>query len=398
MRTVLLLTESYPLGGVTEEAFVKPEIEALASVFERVVVVPVSDRGPIRAEFPLNVTVARDVIESRAWRRKWIRPLCHPVALLHGWDDVRYSLAAAVVEQALKAIAGRMNLSPADTVMESFWFDFMSSALSRMNKKYGYKYVVRAHRYDVYTDRAPVQRELAIARSAGVFAVSDSGAGYLKNRFPKVADKISTAYLGVDTCVDCSEHSLPGDKTVRLLTIARVTETKRCRMCYEFVNALATARPQWKFEWTLIGDGPELENLRCLVQQGNHRTNLTVNLAGAMSHAEVMDYYASAVTDWFMLLSASEGLSIALLEAMAHGIPAIATDVGGIQEAVDDSTGLLLAPDSEPEEFVRGLMPFLDSRLRYEALCDGARLRVVGMFDAGVLRREWVRMLKSLVE
>lgn len=116
-----------------------------------------------------------------------------------------------------------------------------------------------------------------------------------------------------------------------------------------------------------------------------------------MLHPSVMKYYATHEIDWFMLLSTSEGLPVSILEAMSFGVPVIATDVGGVSEAVDDETGLLLPVDVEKEEFVRGLVPYLDSKFRYDALCEGAMKAVKERFDASSLRADFAKMMKSMI-
>lgn len=395
MKTVLLLTEAYPFGGLTEEAFVRPEIDALAAAFDRVIVLPVSERGPMATGLPPNVEVRRDVIDSRIWQHKWLRPIRHPLALFRGADDFRYAFAAATVAQALEKIVGERGLTPDNTVMEAFWFDFPSSALCKLRRR-GFRYVVRAHGYDIYTPRAPRQRERAIAASDGVYAVSEAGADYLRSRFNRLRLKINTAYLGTDLRVDGTRHSTCGAKSVRLLTVAQAIPRKRCDLCLRFAHALAVARPGWSIEWTLIGDGSELEAIRAQVASYS-RENFRANILGAMSHSDVMAYLSRHTVDWLMLLSDEEGFGLVLIEAMSHGIPVIATDVGGIGESVDDTSGLLLAPDPEPEEFVRGILPYLDSRPRYEALCAGARRMAEEKFDSDALRRTWAANLRSLL-
>lgn len=394
MTTALLVTESFPLGGLTEEAFVMPGILALAEAFDRVIVVPVSERGPVARGLPANVTVARDIIEAPGRYRKWLRPLLHPIAMLLSRGDIRYSLSAAMTGRALRRLVVRMGLTASDTVAEAFWFDFPSSALASLHRSLGIRYVIRAHGYDIYSRRARAMRRDAIAASDGLYTVSQAGASFLRERFPEVAADISTAYLGVDTDVAPARHSPPGSRSVSFLTIAQVIDRKRCALCLDLVNALALARPGWSVAWTLIGDGPLIDELRA--RSSAHAPNLTVTLAGSLPHSGVMDYLSSATVDWLMLLSRAEGLGIAILEAMARGIPAIATDVGGIPEAVGDE-GILLPPDPAPDEFVMGLIPYLDSPARYSALSAAARRRAATMFCASTLRAGWTASLRSLL-
>lgn len=392
MTTAILITEAFPLGGLTEEAFVSPELAALAAEFDHVIVMPLMDRGVMTAVLPPNVEVVRDMVDAAEWRHKWLRPLVHQLAATSP-----YRLAAATVESALRRVIGRYGLTPADTVIESFWFDFPTSALARLRLRRGFRFVARAHRYDIFISKASGLRGKAIAVSDGVYAVSESGAESLRERFPAVSAHISTACLGVPVSQRIASHSPAGSRSLKFLTVARATETKRPGLCLDMAEAIAVARPDWHIEWTLIGDGPELKGLRQRADS-NRRNNLIINLPGAMPHYAVMDYYVTHEIDWFMLLSTSEGLPVSILEAMSFGVPVIATDVGGVSEAVDDETGLLMPADVEKEEFVRGLVPYLDSKFRYDALCEGAVKAVKERFDASSLRSDFAKMMKTLIE
>lgn len=392
MTTAILITEAFPLGGLTEEAFVAPEIAALASEYDRVIVIPLVDRGVPKSGMPANVEVARDVIDATEWRHKWLRPLYHPLSAVSP-----YLLAAATVEGALKRVIRHYGLTPSSTVVESFWLDYPTIALANLRRKHGFRFVARAHRYDILIDKAPRRRGKAIAASDGVYAVSEAGAEALRERFPGVASRISTAFLGVPAALRMAAHSPEGSCSLRILTVAQATVRKRPGLCFDMAEALAVARPDWRVEWTLIGDGPELEPLRQRAA-ANTRSNLTVNLLGAMPHHAVMDYYTTHEIDWFMLLSTSEGLPVSILEAMSYGVPVIATDAGGVSEAVDDETGLLLPVDVEKEELVRGLVPYLDSRYRYNALCEGAVKVVRERFDSSRLRADFAKRLKTIIE
>ena len=53
--------------------------------------------------------------------------------------------------------------------------------------------------------------------------------------------------------------------------------------------------------------------------------------------------------DIFINVSSSEGLPVAIMEAISFDIPIIATNVGGTSEIVTPETGILIAPDSAPE-------------------------------------------------
>jgi glycosyltransferase involved in cell wall biosynthesis len=90
-------------------------------------------------------------------------------------------------------------------------------------------------------------------------------------------------------------------------------------------------------EFILIGDGPLRGDAQAAAAEVQELT-----LLGTIDHASIAPYYAYA--NAFVLPSMSEGLPIALLEAMASGLPCIASDVGGIRTQIGSDAVRLVPP------------------------------------------------------
>lgn len=88
----------------------------------------------------------------------------------------------------------------------------------------------------------------------------------------------------------------------------------------------------------------------------------------------------SALLDVFVLPSAIEGFSLALLEAMARGLPCVATDAGGNAEALAEGAGRVYAP-GDVAALASELARLLDHPADARALGDRARERVLREFD-----------------
>jgi hypothetical protein len=87
-----------------------------------------------------------------------------------------------------------------------------------------------------------------------------------------------------------------------------------------------------------------------------------------------------AAGDVFVQPSRSEGLPLAVLEAMAHGLPVVASRVGGIPEAVAEGKTGFLVPPGEPDALAKALARVLDADDRGAALGQrGARARGRGV-------------------
>jgi glycosyltransferase involved in cell wall biosynthesis len=80
--------------------------------------------------------------------------------------------------------------------------------------------------------------------------------------------------------------------------------------------------------------------------------------------------------DIFVLPSLSEGLSMALLEAMAAGLPVVATDVGGNPELVVDGTTGYLVPPKRSEDLADRLILLLRNKSQAQWFGQNGRMRV----------------------
>lgn len=106
-------------------------------------------------------------------------------------------------------------------------------------------------------------------------------------------------------------------------------------------QAFARAAPRLPatWAWVLIGDGPERERVESAAAGLGGR----VSFAGGVGEEDLHGLLARA--DWFVHPTLYEGSSIATLEAMAHGLPVIATRSGGLPDKViDGDTGFLVPP------------------------------------------------------
>ncbi|MGR8921634.1 MAG: TIGR03088 family PEP-CTERM/XrtA system glycosyltransferase [Gammaproteobacteria bacterium] len=181
-------------------------------------------------------------------------------------------------------------------------------------------------------------------------------------------------------------HPRDGDGTapVVLGTVGRMKTVKNqtglCRSFARMLDARPALRGQVRLR--LLGEGPLLEECRDIVAAAGCADH--VEFAGA-SDAVAAEMRAM---DVFVLPSKAEGISNTILEAMATGLPVVATRVGGNGELVSDgSTGTLVAADDEAAMAEAMARYVEDSGLRH---CHGlagrrraeAEFSLAGMVDA----------------
>ena len=102
-------------------------------------------------------------------------------------------------------------------------------------------------------------------------------------------------------------------------------------------------------------------------------------------------YHAGHVV---LLTSISEGLPYTVLEAMATGRPVVATDVGGVGEAVGDAG--LLVPPRNPSAMAAACVQLLANAEERRALGQAARARVVDLFTAKAAFQTYRRLYREV--
>jgi glycosyltransferase involved in cell wall biosynthesis len=130
----------------------------------------------------------------------------------------------------------------------------------------------------------------------------------------------------------------------------------------------------------LAGDGPGLTEVTSALTRNG--LSQRVELLGA--RADVPDLLARS--DVFVLSSRSEGFPVSVLEAMAAGLPVVATNVGGVAEAVADGETGFLVPAADADALARALERLLaDGELR-RRLGAAGRARALSLFDVSRYR------------
>ena len=169
-----------------------------------------------------------------------------------------------------------------------------------------------------------------------VIALSTDQAKFLEHAYQISADKISVIPNGIGS--EFSPKPQPDssrDRPLRVLYVGRLSPQKALP---RFVHALAAMTQP--VEALLVGEGDERPVLEDLVRR---YASDSVQLPGRRQGDELVATYQWA--DVFVLPSDREGMPLVALEAMASGLPIIATDVVGNRELLN-GIGILVKPDA----------------------------------------------------
>jgi sugar transferase (PEP-CTERM/EpsH1 system associated) len=220
--------------------------------------------------------------------------------------------------------------------------------------------------------RPLVQRYIAVSRDL---------AGWLQATVRVPPERVRQIYNGVDQerfqprtgappAIAPAGFLPPGARVVG--TVGRLAGVKDQRTLVRGFAALLRQRPDWRAHTrlVLVGDGPDREAVaRCVAEEGIGELTW---LAGERDDIPE----AMRLLDLFVLPSLGEGISNTILEAMASGLPVIATRVGGNPELVTPGETGALVPAADPPALAAALEQYLAAPERLRAHGGAGRRRV----------------------
>lgn len=332
-KKLLVTASTFPRWkGDTEPRFVLDLASHMTDEFEVTVLVPASP-GAKDTEIMDGVKVIRyHYFPIHKWET-----LCYPGAIVPRIKEKKVRIL--LVPFLLISLYFKLwRILPEYDIIHAHWLIPQGIVQSFFKKPY----IVTGHGGDVTSLNKGIIKKLKVRclkKASHVTVVSN----YLKERVEELAnyeiEEPSVISMGVDTSRFGKQYRVEnyfnqGDKKV-VLFVGRLAEKKGVTYLIEAMKAVDAVL-------IIVGNGPLHDKL---VEQAKDLGN-KVQFGGSKTHDELKTIYASA--DIFVAPSITakdgdqEGLGLVMLEAMASGLPVVASRSGGIVEViVDRKTGLL---------------------------------------------------------
>ena len=173
-------------------------------------------------------------------------------------------------------------------------------------------------------------------------------------------------------------------------TVGMLEERKGQRYLLEAIAILNRARDGTsRIKCAIAGDGAMRDALAQLARDlGIADDILFLGMIG--DARQLLD-----ALDIFVFPSLSEGLGVALLEAMACGLPAVASSVGGIVDIVEnDRSGLLVAP-RDSSAIAEAIGALVDDEARRNRFATAARSRIAESFSMDAMTRKTIKLYRT---
>ncbi|HEX9862839.1 MAG TPA: glycosyltransferase family 4 protein [Candidatus Bathyarchaeia archaeon] len=275
-----------------------------------------------------------------------------------------------------------------------------SFVAAKLAKRYAKPFVLTQHntfiKYGNFWDTVERLNDFAVGKAVlkeadKIIVVSNATMRYVLS-LGADPEKIELLYNGVDLerfkpltgVKDAVREKIGISKNaVVVITVRRLVYKNGVDTLIDSAKIAIKKNPRLVF--LAVGEGPDFAEVKARIEQlgiGN-----SFRLMGFVSDEDLPLYYNAA--DFFVLPSKSgEGLPLVALEAMACGLPVIATKVGGISEIMMEDYGKIVPPDN-PDALAEAVLEF--SHRELSALKNGLRSRIEQKFS-------WDKNVERLVK
>lgn len=410
MNNLIILTSSFPYEG--GEQFLETEIKYWdKTVFDKIYILPSTYKGGVR-DIPEGIQLlnGRKVKSNISYVFLAILSIYFYREIFYIVKNTKHRNWFLNIKNAIKTLAltfrekDRLSsvvslLGAANNTIYSYWNDVAFYAACILKKKnIVNKVVSRAHGFDIYEERRnncymPIKRQF-INDFDKVYLLSKCAVTYYQDIYGSFLDKLAVSRLGVSLPLDTGIESRDNN-VFRVLSLSYCVPVKQIHLIMEALYIYAKGNKNTQVVWEHIGDGPLFESLK---ESSNElmklQSNFRIDFKGLLSNLDVKKHIESKFFDVFINASLSEGIPVSIMEAMSYRVPAIAPNVGGIADLVNESNGYLMPAECTAKDIIKGIIYI---RKNYENVNfrDNAYTWVFDNFNSSINYPDFIREVEK---
>lgn len=387
-KELYFFTNQYPFGNL--ETYIENELKFLSTKFTRIFLFPINPSGKARALPNTNIQVI--TLIEQPIQLKW------KILVKHAYHFIKIFYQEYKQESNKPKFLGKINefksrllqcffiadiLKPhlskdKEMVYYSFWTDEWVTALSILKEK-GYinKIISRVHGYDLFKERWPQAiipfRYFQLKNLDKVFAVSQAGRNYLNQHYPHSKEKF---YLNRLNVYDNGNNPWTENTIFTVVSCSNLIPLKRVDKIMEALSLVP-----FEINWIHFGDGELFHVLTEKLKKAP--SNVHSHFKGSTPNEKLIDFYKKNTVNLFIHMSETEGgVPLVLQEAVSFGIPVIAADVGGVNEIVNERTGILVEKEISASNLASVITGFKNSEMNSMAFRNEIKVYWKKYFDA----------------
>lgn len=294
--------------------------------------------------------------------------------------SVRFAADGLLCADAIEKWIEKENIDCETTLFYTQWLTTPAVGLAWLSQRLPINFICRADDVALYSDEYHDINELVISKAQRVLTSSNAAAEFLARSYPAEESKIVCSIVG--TLKSNREFMTTGHlKAARLLTFFSLDNSpdgSGSKIPFKLMRAVAIARPDTSVRWIRAG-----RYAVCGFPDDSIPNNLEIDFRLVDDWDDVESVFLSETIDWSLFISPIEVRPKFAMMSLSYDVPVVASMVPGLDEVVTDDCGLLLAEDTTPEEFVLGLLPYIESDIRMASLRSRAFDFWSARFDAG---------------
>ena len=212
------------------------------------------------------------------------------------------------------------------------------------------------------------------------------------------AERVEVIYNGIDLArFQCHEKDRLqmraelglSPRDLAIIQVARLDPVKDHAIAVRTIERVIKRHERTRL--LIVGDGPEMSAIRELI--GQQQLDQYVQLLGLRSDIGRL----LAASDVCLLTSKSEGIPLTIIEAMAAGLPVVATDVGGVSEVIEHDITGLLAPTGDAVRLAEHVCQLADSPELRMTLGRAGHDRSVRLFSEAQMHARYVQIYEEML-
>lgn len=238
----------------------------------------------------------------------------------------------------------------------------------------------------------PVMK-FCIEQSDGVTAVSR----FLKEK-TLTSYQIKKSISVIPNFVDCGKYLRKQDPALRLQfapegekILIHISNFRPLKRVGDVVRIFDLVRKKMKAKLLLVGDGPDRSSSEQLARD----LGIIDDIKFLGKQAEIIPLLS--IADLFLIPSQSESFGLSALEAMACGVPVVASSVGGLPEVVIHGTTGYIAEMGDIERMAKYSVDLLSNDSKYRLFASACRKRAVEEFDAASVVSQYEQLYNQIL-
>ena len=398
---ICYITHNLPYGAY--EAFIIPELKYIMRSGHRVLVIPFLPEKNVThqdCEFLLKHSVRMPLLNGAILLGALKEVIRSPWAVVKSLVPLRKSRNLAIFMKNLAAapkalwLAGHLRRTGVPDHIHVHWINASATMAFITAAILNVPWSVTAHRGDIAANNLIAEK---VQACSFVRCINQNGASEIQ-RLTAGGEKICVLHMGVEMAeaADWTAVTKESGRKFSILTPANLVEVKGH---YYLIQAIQILRAQGeKVQLDLAGEGMLKKEIQGQIKEAGLED--CIRLLGQLSHAALLSRLVSDQYDCVVLPSIvtergdMEGTPVALIEAMAAGIPVISTKTGGIPELCREGTAILVQ-EKDSKALAEALLLLMRDASGGAARIAAAKMLVKEQFYIATIGQELLRLFEK---